>query len=165
MNIAGDRRRHSYAAFLQPHRDRPNLTIKTNALVRRIVIEPSAEGPRAVGVELEHEGRPVFARARREVVLCAGALESPKLLMLSGVGPARELWRHGIAPIVDLPVGENLMDHPNVQLFFAGKQPTDCNWAQLYGFHRANENSDLPVGRGRHLLRVLQRALVVQARA
>jgi choline dehydrogenase-like flavoprotein len=146
MNIDGDRRRHSYAAFVQPHRDRANLTLRTRTIVRKILVDKSPEGPRAVGVELERDGEVTVARARREVVVCAGALESPKLLMLSGIGPGRELWRHGIAPIVELPVGENLMDHPNVQLFFAGKQPTDCNWAQLYGFHRANPESELPAG-------------------
>jgi choline dehydrogenase len=146
MNFDGDRRRHSYAAFLEPHRHRANLAIRTKTVVRKILVEKSPEGPRAVGVELERDGVVTVARARREVVLCAGALESPKLLMLSGIGPGRELWRHGIAPLVELPVGENLMDHPNVQLFFAGKQPTDCNWAQLYGFHRANQESDLPSG-------------------
>jgi choline dehydrogenase len=146
MNFDGDRRRHSYAAFLEPHRDRPNLVIYTRSVVRKILVEKSPDGLRATGVELLRDGAVTVARARREVVLAAGALESPKLLMLSGIGPGAELWRHGIAPLVELPVGENLMDHPNVQLFFAGKQPTDCNWAQLYGFHRANEASDLPPG-------------------
>jgi choline dehydrogenase len=150
MNYEGDQRRHSYAAFLEPMRGRANLTLRTRALVRRIVVERGAaggDGARATGVEYLHEGRVVVARARREVVLCAGALESPKLLMLSGIGPGAELWRHGIAPLVELDgVGRNLMDHPNVQLFFAGKQPVDCEWPQLYGFHRAQPESDLPTG-------------------
>jgi choline dehydrogenase len=146
MNFEGDRRRHSYAAFLQPVRDRANLTLRTHTVVRRILVERAADGLRAVGVELERNGRVTTARARREVIVAAGALESPKLLMLSGIGPGDELQRHGIAPLVELPVGEGLMDHPNVQLFFAGRQPTDCDWAQLYGFHRANPDSDLPAG-------------------
>jgi choline dehydrogenase len=143
MNYDGDRRRHSYAAFLQPLVGRASLTLLTKTLAQKILFDGER---RAVGIELLVDGKLMTARARREIVLTAGALESPKLLMLSGIGPARESWRHGIAPLVDLPVGENLADHPNVQLFFAGKRPTDCNWAQLYGFQRANAASDLPAG-------------------
>src|SRR5262249_54208092 len=68
-------------------------------------------------------------------------------LMLSGIGPVEELTRHGIGVVVEQPwVGRNLMDHPNVQVFFRGRHATDCNWAQLYGFHRANADSDLRAG-------------------
>ena len=147
MNIAGADRRNSYVAFVQPHRDRKNLTLRTGATVERVVIERGAGAARATGVTYRHDGKTVTARAAREVILCAGALESPKLLMLSGVGPVEELVRHGIDVVVDQAhVGRNLMDHPNVQLFFRGRQPTDCDWAQLYGFHRANPDSDLKAG-------------------
>ena len=119
--------------------------------VQRIVVEKSGGGPRATGVVYRTGGRTaageVTARATREVIVSAGALESPKLLMLSGIGPVEELVRHGIDVVVEQPyVGRNLMDHPNVQVFFRGHQPTDCNWAQLYGFHRANPASDLKAG-------------------
>jgi len=140
MNYEGDRRRSSYVAFVREPQ-LPNLFIHTRALVRRVVFE----GTRAVGIELEHEGRRRILRARREVVLCAGALETPKLLMLSGVGPAPLLRAFGVDQVSHLErVGENLHDHPNVTMFFVGRQPVDSYYPQLYGFHRANPGSDLP---------------------
>lgn len=148
MNLdrAENQRRSSYVAFLRPHAARPNLTLRTRAAARRVLLEKDAGGGlRAAGIEYLHEGQVRTARARREVILAAGALESPRLLLLSGVGPGAELQRHAIPVQVELAgVGRNLMDHPNVSLFFLGKQPTDCSWAQLYGFHRANPGSDLP---------------------
>ena len=96
--------------YLRPALDRPNLTIKTGVTVTGIEIT----GGRATGVKLlDRRGRPAVARATREVVLCAGAIGSPQLLLLSGVGPAAQLRDHGIAVVHDLPgVGENLQDHP-----------------------------------------------------
>jgi choline dehydrogenase-like flavoprotein len=94
--------------YLAPARRRSNLTIRTSALATRIRIE----GQRAVGVEYRHEGRRVFACADAEVILSAGALVSPKLLMLSGVGPADHLRDHNIEVCVDAPaVGTNLQEH------------------------------------------------------
>ncbi|MEW6471289.1 MAG: GMC family oxidoreductase N-terminal domain-containing protein [Actinomycetota bacterium] len=85
-----------------------NLTVRTGALAGRIIFE----GERAIGVEYRHRSAVHVARARWEVILCAGAIESPKLLMLSGVGSADELARHGIRPVCDSPgVGANLQDH------------------------------------------------------
>ncbi|MET0341578.1 MAG: GMC family oxidoreductase N-terminal domain-containing protein [Polyangiales bacterium] len=140
MNYEGDARRSSYVAFVRDDPP-PSLTVRTGALVRRVVFE----GRRAVGVEIEQAGVRRTVRARREVVLCAGALETPKLLMLSGVGPAATLQRFGIPEVSDRAgVGENLHDHPNVTLFFVGKQPVDSFYPQLYGFFRANLASDLP---------------------
>ena len=109
------RRASSAHAFLDPSETRSNLTILTKALVQKVVIE---EG-RATGVMLEHKGRPRQLKARREVIICAGALQSPQVLMLSGIGPAAHLKDNGIAPLVDLPgVGENLHDHPNYALLY-----------------------------------------------
>ena len=87
---------------------------------------------------------------------CAPARsKSPKLLMLSGVGPRDELRRHGIEPRFDLPgVGENLQDHPNVTLFHLGRRAVDCDYPQLYGFHRAMPDG-ADARSGRHLLRLL----------
>jgi choline dehydrogenase len=96
-------------AFLHPVEDRPNLTVITEATTRRVLLD----GGRATGVEYEREGTPVIARAGREVVVCAGAFNSPQLLMLSGIGPADHLREHGIEPVVDSPhVGAHLQDHP-----------------------------------------------------
>ncbi len=99
-------RRHSAAdAFLKPARKRENLTVETDAHVRRVLIENG----RAVGVE--HAGG--IVRAAREVILAAGAYGSPQLLMLSGVGPAEHLREHGIEVLVDnANVGRHLQEHP-----------------------------------------------------
>ncbi|MDB4973318.1 MAG: hypothetical protein JWN48_1659, partial [Myxococcaceae bacterium] len=140
MNYEGDARRSSYVAFVREPRQE-NLQIITRALVRRVVFE----GKRAIGVELEQDGKVRIVRARREVVLSAGALETPKLLCLSGVGPAPLLQAFGIEQVTHSPgVGQNLHDHPNVTLFFVGRQPVDSFYPQLYAFHRANPASDLP---------------------
>ncbi len=98
-------------AYLLPHIGRrSNLTVETHAQVRRILFE----GRRAVGVEVLQNGTVRKIRARREVVLAAGAFQTPQLLMLSGVGPMHELARVGIQTVQHLPgVGRNLQDHPD----------------------------------------------------
>jgi choline dehydrogenase len=104
-----DGKRHSAAAaFLLPILHRPNLTVTTGALVTRLLFE----GTRAVGVEYRHEGTLHQVRVNQEVILSAGAFDSPKLLMLSGIGDARYLQAMEISVVVDLPgVGQNLQDH------------------------------------------------------
>ena len=144
MNIAGEDRRSSYVAFLRPLEARANVTVLANTRARRVVFDHNT----AIGVECEEpSGRVALAQARSEVILCAGALETPKLLMLSGIGEAAQLRAHGISVVADRPeVGRNLMDHPNVGLFFVGRNEVDCHWAQLYGFHRANQGTSLREG-------------------
>jgi choline dehydrogenase len=107
-----DGRRWSAAdAYLHPAETRPNLTVLTDALATSVVIE----GGRAVGVRYLHRGTEHLARADAEVILCGGAVNSPQLLMLSGIGPADHLREHGITVIADSPgVGANLSDHPMV---------------------------------------------------
>ncbi len=104
--------RHSVAkAYLTPHLNRPNLQVITEAHTSRILIE----NQRAVGVEFFRGGQRRQLRATREVLLCAGALQSPQILMLSGIGPKAHLLAHGITPLHDLPgVGQNLHDHMDV---------------------------------------------------
>ncbi len=97
-------------AYLDPARGRANLRIETGAFATRILFE----GRRAVGVEFDQGGVRRTLRARREVLLTAGALQSPQLLMVSGVGPATELQQFGIDVVADLPVGRNLQDHLDV---------------------------------------------------
>ena len=97
-------------AYLDPARGRSNLTIETDALATALVLD----GRRAVGVRYTQAGQARELRARREVLLAAGALQSPQLLMLSGIGPADHLRELGIAPVVALPVGDNLQDHPDI---------------------------------------------------
>ncbi|KVM83265.1 GMC family oxidoreductase [Burkholderia stagnalis] len=98
-------------AYLLPHVGRrDNLTVETHAQVLRILFD----GTRAIGVEVRQHGEVRTLHARREVVLAAGAFQTPQLLMLSGVGPAAELARVGIRTLADLPgVGRNLQDHPD----------------------------------------------------
>ncbi len=106
------------AAFLDPVCDRMNLTLETEAEVARILIE----GKRAVGVEYQQNGQRRQARAAREIILASGALQSPKLLMLSGVGPADALRKHNIPVVADLPgVGRNLQDHVQLPVVFRTK--------------------------------------------
>jgi choline dehydrogenase len=101
----------SAVAYLDPARPRPNLQVVTGALVRRIVIERG----RAVGVSYMHAGKDVVARAGREVLLSGGAINSPQLLMLSGIGPANHLRARGLDVQADLPqVGQNLQDHLDI---------------------------------------------------
>lgn len=100
-------------AFLKPILADPRFKLLTGVRASRLLIEQG----RAVGVEYVHQGRRETAYADAEVILTAGAFETPKLLMLSGIGPADELARHGIEPVRDLPgVGENLQDHVIVAL-------------------------------------------------
>ncbi|TNE39480.1 MAG: choline dehydrogenase [Alphaproteobacteria bacterium] len=95
-------------AYLEPIKNRPNLTILTHASVREITFE----GTRATGVDLYHKGRRQVIRAAREVISAAGAINSPHLLMISGIGPADQLKSHGIEVKADSPgVGENMQDH------------------------------------------------------
>lgn len=119
--ISGSRRCSSADAFLTPVRHDPRLTLRTRCRVTRIRIENG----KAVGVEYMRDGRPYFAKAGRSVILTAGAFATPKLLMLSGIGPAEHLRSMGIQPLVDLPgVGQNLQDHVVVRLSAA----TDRNY-------------------------------------
>lgn len=108
-------------AFLHPYLDRANLHIKTGAQVLRIVLEEQDGGWRAAGVEYQKDGVRHTVMARREVVLSAGALLSPQVLMLSGIGPAAHLYDMGIEPRCDLPgVGRNLHDHLDATLVMDG---------------------------------------------
>lgn len=144
MAYEGDRRRSSYVAFIKDVGTRPNLVVRPKALVHRIVFD---EARRAVAVEYEHSGMPARAEVGREVVMCAGALETPKLLMLSGIGPSQALRAHGIAPVLEQEaMGQNLHDHPNVPLFFLSGKQIDCHWPQLYSFYRTRPDAELPEG-------------------
>lgn len=106
-------RRWSVAsAYLRPALARGNVTVRTGALVRKVVLEGRPDALRATGVELTVNGRTETIRARREVLLCGGVINSPQLLMLSGIGEAAQLRRHGIEVKASLPgVGQNLHDH------------------------------------------------------
>ena len=110
-------------AFLRPAQQRRNLTVMTGALVKKLRLE----GCRALGIEYFHEGEEVFAASRRETILAAGAIGSPQILQLSGIGPGALLQRHGIAVAHDLPVGENLQDHLQLRMSFKVKNALTLN--------------------------------------
>ena len=113
------KRESTATAFLDPVRKRENLTIVTTAHVRKVVFD----GRRAVGVDYVVDGRTQFAEAR-EVIMSAGSINSPHLLMLSGVGDASHLKEHGIEPVHDLPaVGRHLQDHLAVPVIFTIREP------------------------------------------
>ncbi len=166
-NVHRGRRLSAARAYLHPVMDRPNLRVECRAFVTRILFEDQ----RAAGVQYTRgPGQPRTASAR-EVILCGGAINSPQLLQLSGVGPAAELERLGIEVTADLPgVGENLQDHLEVYIQYGCKLPVSvqpalkwrnrpwigANWLLLRGgpgatnhfegggFARSNDDADYP---------------------
>ncbi|RCJ19609.1 choline dehydrogenase [Nostoc minutum NIES-26] len=111
LTVKDGKRQSTATAFVLPILDRPNLTVTTGALVTRLLFE----GTRTIGVEYLHQGTIHQTFVNQEVILCAGALDSPKLLMLSGIGNAEYLRELDIPVVVDLPgVGQNLQDHLQV---------------------------------------------------
>jgi choline dehydrogenase len=148
-------------AYLRPALSRPNLEVLTGVQCTRVLLD----GDRATGVEVDRDGELLQLRAGQEVVLSAGAYNSPQLLMLSGVGVADELSARGITPHADLPVGENLQDHPHVGLCYLtdteslltaetpqnvrlleteGRGPLTSNVGEAGGFHRTRPGLDAP---------------------
>jgi 4-pyridoxate dehydrogenase len=115
-----DGRRSSTAnAFLKPARSRKNLQVATHAHATRVLLE----GTRATGVEYVSDGATVRTEAAREVILAAGAFNTPQLLMLSGIGPADHLHSLGIEVAADLPVGKNLQDHLGAYMLYTRPRP------------------------------------------
>jgi len=120
--------------YLTPARSRANLQVITGAHTTRILME----GKRAVGVEYRQGAQTHVLRASREVLLCAGSLQSPQLLMLSGIGPAAELNKHGIPVVHDLPgVGQNLHDHVDVVQVYDAPEHKELFGISLAGIVRA----------------------------
>jgi len=117
-------------AYVTPHLSRPNLSVITGARAQRLLFE----GRRATGVLVQRNGETITVRARAEVLLAAGALQSPQLLMLSGIGAPEELQRHGIAVVHALPgVGRNLHDHVDVVQVVSAPQATSTFGLSLGG--------------------------------
>jgi choline dehydrogenase len=166
-NIHNGRRLSAARAYLHPVKSRPNLEIQTRAFVTKILFE----GTRAVGVEYLHGKGPAKRVRAGEVVLSGGAINSPQLLQLSGVGNADELRALGIDMVADVPgVGENLQDHLEVYVQYASKLPVSIapgmkmwrrpligaqwlflrsglgasNHFEAGGFARSNEDVDYP---------------------
>jgi choline dehydrogenase len=119
-NIANGRRSSTAVAYARPALRRGNLDLIAEAVAARIVIE----GDRASGVEIVRNGARETLRAEREIILCGGTVNSPQLLMLSGIGPAEHLASLGIPVVVDVPeVGRNLQNHPSIALRYSCSQP------------------------------------------
>jgi choline dehydrogenase-like flavoprotein len=148
-------------AFLAPARERPNLEVLTDAHATRVLFD----GERASGVEFLRFAQSRRALAAREVILCAGAYQSPQLLMLSGVGPGEHLRALDIGVRRDLPVGENLVDHPTALMTYSttiegifgawtpenralleneGRGPLSSNLAEAGGFVRTRPDLEAP---------------------
>jgi choline dehydrogenase len=133
MTVGCGRRSSAANAYLRPAMRRRNLAVRTHSLATRILFE----GRQAIAVAYRRGNEEHVARARREVIVSAGPIQSPKLLKLSGVGPARELAQHGIGVIHDLPaVGENLQDHLEFYFQMACTQPITL-YSQTTPFRKA----------------------------
>jgi choline dehydrogenase len=121
INTRGGWRASTANAFLHPALKRKNLELRTKAQATRVLLD----GQRASGVEYRRGGKLCTAKARREVILAGGAINSPQLLMLSGIGDGAALQQHGIAARVDSPaVGRNLQDHIAVSYFYKARTAT-----------------------------------------
>ncbi|GAA0484767.1 choline dehydrogenase [Paractinoplanes deccanensis] len=145
LSIADGRRSDAATAYLRPAADRSNLDIRTGTLVHRLLFT----GERCTGVEYRTGGGPVVtATAVREVVVSAGAIGSPQLLMLSGIGPAADLRRHGIPVIADVPaVGTGLQDHPLSGIVYEASRTVPAavnNHGEVQGAVRGTTGLDGP---------------------
>lgn len=120
MNQRNGKRWSAVRAFLDPVKDRANLTILTEANVRKICFDDNLAEPRATGVTVLHGGQEHVFTANNEVILAAGAIASPQLLQLSGIGASETLHKHSIATLIELPgVGENLQDHLQIRTIYS----------------------------------------------
>ncbi|MAI15890.1 MAG: choline dehydrogenase [Gammaproteobacteria bacterium] len=120
MNQRNGKRWSAVRAFLDPIKDRANLTILTETSVRKICFDDNAAEPTATGVAVLHGGHEHVFAANNEIILAAGAIASPQLLQLSGIGAAEALHKHGIETLIERPgVGENLQDHLQIRTIYS----------------------------------------------
>ncbi|HJG79820.1 MAG TPA: GMC family oxidoreductase N-terminal domain-containing protein [Brevibacterium senegalense] len=140
-------RASSSVSYLHPHLDRANLSILTDTQVTRIELDDDLKAT-GVHVVADIHGRTARIGATREVIVSAGAIDSPKLLMLSGIGPADHLREVGVEVRVDSPgVGANLQDHPEAVIRWEAKKPmvrTSTQWWEIGLFHATEEGLDRP---------------------
>jgi choline dehydrogenase len=144
LAIAGGERVSPADAYLRPVLGRPNLAVATDCLVTGLQVEHG----RCTGVSYLRHGVPDMARAGGEVIVCAGAVGSPQVLMLSGIGPADRLRALGIGPVADIPaVGENLQDHPIAMASYALPAPLSAsryNHGEVYAALRSSRARGYP---------------------
>lgn len=154
MTVKHGRRCSAADAYLRPALQWPNLRVEVNALATKLVFD----GQRAVGIEYIQDGKTITAHAEREVVLCGGVINSPQLLMLSGVGDPAELAAHNIAVRVPLlGVAKNLQDHISASIAYARKAPGPFHHAMRFDrivpalarayFYGEGIATELPTGR------------------
>lgn len=170
-NVYRGRRLSAARAYLHPVKSRPNLRVETSAMVTGLSIDRTDGGRRITGVDYRRVGRGARHADAGEVVLCGGAINTPQLLLLAGIGPAEDLARLGIPVLADVPgVGSNLQDHLEVYIQYASKQPVSIgpwlkhrhkprigaewlflrrgvgasNHFEAGGFIRSNEHVDYP---------------------
>jgi choline dehydrogenase len=133
LNARNGRRCSTAVGYLKPARNRANLSVVTHAMTTRVLFD----GRRAVGVEYRRDGQLYAARASGEVIAAGGAINSPQLLQLSGVGPADLLGEHGIPVVADMPgVGTELQDHLQVRMSYRCTEPITMN-DTVNSWHRA----------------------------
>lgn len=148
ITVRGRLRCSAADAFLRPALARGRVKVLTHASVRRVLFE----GPQATGVEFLHRGETLKARARREIIVSAGAVGSPQLLQLSGIGPGALLQRHGIPVVLaNDHVGGNLQDHLAVTYYYQATEPTMNNqlapwWGKLREGMRYLLTGNGPIG-------------------
>jgi choline dehydrogenase len=129
-NVRDGCRQSAFRAYIAPHIDQPNVRVLTDALVTKLTIE----GNRATGVEFRHRGETHRIRAGSEVIVSTGAVQTPKLLMQSGIGDADTLRRFGIPVVAHLPgVGRNYQDHVLVPCIYEYREPLSPNSPESYG--------------------------------
>ena len=125
--------------YLRPAMGRGNLRVITNALTEKVIVE----GGRATGVAFRENGQPRTVRAAREVIVCAGAINSPQVLMLSGIGPREQLAQHGIAVVQDIPgVGKSLQDHYSAPIKLKCRLPITINDVMLSNLKKVKAGLD-----------------------
>ncbi|MBI1879875.1 MAG: GMC family oxidoreductase N-terminal domain-containing protein [Chloroflexi bacterium] len=142
--VRNDRRMSTAVCYLKPALARPNLEVVSYAKVQRLLFT----GTRCTSVEYIKDGRLQKVKATEEIIICAGAIDSPKLLLLSGIGPAAELRRLGLPVVADLPgVGQNLQDHLLVSLVYEASQPIPAprmNMSECSMFWRSDPRLPVP---------------------
>jgi choline dehydrogenase len=142
--IKDGERESAASGYLRPLTERPNLTVSLHTTTRRLLIEDGL----CVGVQVERDGAVEELRAKREVVLSAGTIGSPELLLRSGIGPAQELLDLGIEPVADVPgVGQNLHDHLLMGVLWEAAQPVpapEYNLAESSMFLRSDAALKVP---------------------
>lgn len=119
FTLSGGIRESTYQRYLLPNKNRSNLIILKDAYVTRVIIDPKTKV--AKGVKVIVNGKTMDVKATKEIILSAGAIGSPEILLKSGLGSKADLKRNKICPIVELPVGENLQDHTFIPLVITGK--------------------------------------------